>query len=80
MKTIKKSDLHFIGVLKGIFQYDLKSDRNALVLELSDNYYYSRVENESDYQKELIRRVCGCYSNGYDRALLGEKVEVIENA
>lgn len=78
MKTIKKSDLHFIGVLKGIYQYELKSDKNALVLELSGNYYYSRVDDEKDYQKELIKRVCGCYSNGYDNALLGEKVEVIE--
>lgn len=79
MKTIKKSDLHFIGVLKGIFQYELKSDKNALVLELSDNYYYSRVDNENDYQKELIRRVCDCYSNGYDNAILGEKVEIVKD-
>ena len=78
MKTIKKSDLHFIGVLKGIFQYELKSDKNALVCELSGSYYYSRVDNEKRYQKELIERVCGCYSNGYDNTLLGEKVEVIE--
>lgn len=78
MKTINKSDMHCIGVYKGISQYELKSDRNALVCELSGSYYYSRVENENDYQKELIKRVCGCYSNGYDNTLLGEKVEVIE--
>lgn len=77
MKTINKSDMHFIGIYKGISQYELKSDRNALVCELSDSYYYSRVDDEKDYQKELIKRVCGCYSNGYDSTLLGEKVEVI---
>ena len=79
MITIKKSDMHIIGVYKGISQYELKSDRNALVCELSDNYYYSRVDNKNDYQKELIRRVCDCYSNGYNNAILGEKVEIVKD-
>ena len=79
MKTIKKSDLHIIGHLKGITQYELKNDTTALVLELSGKFYISHSKGMYDYQDNLIKRVCGCYSNDYDSTLLGEKVEIVKD-
>ena len=77
MKRFNKKDLHCIGVLKGISQYEIKSDLNILICELSGDYYYSRVDDVKDYQKELINRVCGCYTHNYDHSFLGEVCEVI---
>ena len=73
---MNKKDLHFIGILKGISQYEVLGDTTALVLELNGKYYISFCRGMYDFQDNLIKRVCGCYHNNYDHTYLGEEIIV----
>lgn len=77
MKTIKKSDLHFIGNYRGIEQYEVLSDMSLLVLMLDNKHcYLSKITENEDYNANILRRITAFYSIG--SKALGEKVEVIE--
>ena len=77
-KTFKKADLVLEGHIKGISQYSVKGDKKALICDTGGNYYlsYAKSESDQDFTQNIIDRVCGCYSQGYRWALLGEMVEV----
>lgn len=76
MRTFERKDMHIIGHLRGVTQYELKTDPNVLICELSDKFYYSRVDDINEYQEKLTERVCGCIGKGYDHTLLGEECEI----
>lgn len=77
MKTINKSDLHFIGLYRGIEQYEVLSDMSLLVLKLDeDRYYLSKCEKNEDYNVNIIERISAFYIKGV--SALGELIEVKE--
>ncbi len=77
MKTINKSDLHFIGHLRGIDQYEIKGDFLALVLKLGDNYYLSYANSDEHYNINIAVRIHNFYSPLGEVADLGELIKVI---
>ena len=76
MKTINKSDLHFIGHLRGIDQYEIKGDFLGLVLKLGDNYYLSHATSNEQYNTNIAVRIHNFHSPLGEVADLGELVEV----
>lgn len=84
MKEISKKDLHFIGHLRGIDQYEVLSDMSLLVLSLGDRYYLSKVANWKDsdhYNNVIYSRITLFYNTPRgENALecLGEEIKVIE--
>lgn len=84
MKEISKKDLHFIGHLRGIDQYEIKSDLSLLVLSLGDRYFLSKVANYEDsdhYNNVIYTRITLFYNTPKgENALecLGEEIKVIE--
>jgi len=79
MKEIKRSDLHFIGHLRGIDQYEILSDLHLLVLKLGDKYYLSSVDDLNNYNKMIMARITLAYkqATGIDTEALGEEIKVI---
>ena len=83
MKEIKKSDLHFIGHLRGIDQYEVLSDMSLLVLSLGDRYFLSKVvdwENGDHYNDVIYTRITLFYNtpkgeNAFE--CLGEEIKII---
>lgn len=81
MQKIKKSDLHFIGHLRGIDQYEVLSDVSLLVLSLGNRYFLSRVDNwQTDYNSFILTRISLFYRGTGKEAFecLGEEVEIVE--
>jgi len=82
MREISKSDLHKIGHLRGIDQYEVLSDMSLLVLCCGDRYFLSKVDNwETDYNKMILARISLFYrtpSNQNAWECLGEPIKVIE--
>jgi hypothetical protein len=84
MKTISKKDLHRIGHLRGIDQYEVLSDLSLLVLCCGDRYFLSRVANYEDsdhYNNVIYTRITLFYNtpkgeNAFE--CLGEEIKVIE--
>lgn len=76
METINKEKLHFIGLFRGIEQYEILGDATALLLKCGDKYYFSRSNNIWDYNKNIVDRIYNFYGEQGIKAL-GELVEVI---
>lgn len=77
MKTIDREDLHFIGLYRGIEQYEVLSDMSLLVLKLGDNYYLSKCDDwrNGGYNANIMNRIYNFYSIGVEA--LGEKIKII---
>lgn len=80
MRTLKKGDLHFIGHLRGIDQYDIKGDPKslALVLKTGNRYFLSFAKSEEQYNTNIAVRIHNFHSPLGTIEDLGEEVEVIE--
>lgn len=79
MKKINKQDLHFIGHLRGIDQYEILNDESmkmALVLKDNDKYYLSFASDEEHYNSNIAHRIGAFYGSEGLKAL-GEEIEVI---
>lgn len=84
MKEVSKKDLHLIGHLRGIDQYEVLSDMSLLVLSVGDRYFLSKVANYQDsahYNDVIYNRIMLFYNtpkgeNAFE--CLGEEIKVIE--
>ena len=77
MRTFKKSDLHFIGHLRGIDQYEVQSDLSILILKLNDKYYYSECKDLKKYNDMILSRITLAYKGSpIDTTCLGEEIIV----
>ena len=79
-KVIKKSDLHFIGHLRGFSQYEVLNNpkmKLALVLESNDKYYLSYASDEEHYNSNIAHRI-GAFYGDEGVSALGDLVEVID--
>lgn len=79
-KVFKKSDLHFIGHLRGFSQYEVLNNpkmRLALLLEYNDKYYLSFASDEAHYNENIANRTADFYGDKGVSAL-GDYVEVID--
>lgn len=75
MKTFNKSDLHFIGLYRGIEQYEVLSDISLVLLKLGNNYYLSKVDDLAQYNTNIAVRINNFYGSEGIKAL-GDLVEV----
>ena len=77
MRTFKKDELRFIGLYRGIEQYEVLDDMSLVLLKLGDDYYLSQASDINAYNTNILVRIGNFYGSEGIKAL-GEKVEVIK--
>lgn len=82
--TIKKENLHYIGHMRGIDQYEVFNVpclKMAVVLKCGDKYYLSFAECEEKYNLNIDIRIHNAYNRnklGMDTDALGREVTICE--